>query len=155
YTVSIQALPTVIARSTGGVPSVSELMARVENQNGGVVSGVPVLFRIENPRGGGEFISPSLVYTCGNGVAKATLTAGSIVTSNLRCVAEITRKDTSKENAKVGVNIAGQASSIAIGGATKIVEKNQTQYEYPMALAVVDSNGNGVPNTDVSLSVWP
>lgn len=55
----------------------------------------------------------------------------------------------------VSVVISGEASSIAIGGATVVEEYGPATYRYPMSVVVADSNGNPVQGATVNLSVWP
>lgn len=55
----------------------------------------------------------------------------------------------------VSVVISGQASSIAIGGATVVEEYGPSTYRYPMSVLVADSNGNPVEGAIVNLSLWP
>ncbi|NJL58557.1 MAG: hypothetical protein HC887_01790, partial [Desulfobacteraceae bacterium] len=56
--------------------------------------------------------------------------------------------------ATVSVIIGGTATSIIIGAST-LVSPTDTTYTLPMSVQVVDSKGNPVPNTKVTLGIWP
>ncbi len=62
---------------------------------------------------------------------------------------------TSEDTDVVSVVISGDASSVAIGGATIIESFNSSTYKYPMSVLVSDSNGNPVAGATVNLSLWP
>ena len=55
----------------------------------------------------------------------------------------------------VSVVISGDASSVAIGGATVVQSYDDSTYKYPMSVLVSDSNGNSVAGATVNLSIWP
>jgi hypothetical protein len=52
--------------------------------------------------------------------------------------------------------IGGVAGSVALGGSTVVREDaTKTYYIYDMAVIVADTFGNGVPDAEVSVGVWP
>ncbi|WP_212637720.1 Ig-like domain-containing protein [Desulfocicer vacuolatum] len=62
---------------------------------------------------------------------------------------------TAEDTDVVSVVISGDASSVAIGGATVIQSYDESTYKYPMSVLVSDSNGNPVAGAIVNLSLWP
>ncbi|MEW6077689.1 MAG: Ig-like domain-containing protein [Thermodesulfobacteriota bacterium] len=244
--VTIQALPTVIAPSSGTVSSVSNLSIKVTNAANQVVSGAPVRLTLVNTTGSGEYINPALIYSDAFGQASATFYAGSLPSDSngVLCVAKlldannaapwvpaetrpqancfaftslgktITRAfgDFAADGFAVGdrilvtgsqfndwvykigvvapatltlvddvqikgdqltdeglsanfiniekvdaaqVVVGGSASSVSIGGPTKLEEYNLSTYKSAMSVLVSDSNGNPVAGATVNLSVWP
>jgi hypothetical protein len=91
YNVFIQASPTVIAPSTGGVVNVSDLKLEVTNKTNQVVSGAKIGLTMLNTAAGGEYISPSALYSDASGQATATFHAGSLVSDSkgILCVARL------------------------------------------------------------------
>src|SRR5882762_6690641 len=61
--ITLQATPSVVARSVGTTTGVSTLVATVSDASGQPVGDVPVAFSIVNPTGGGETLSPVVSFT--------------------------------------------------------------------------------------------
>jgi hypothetical protein len=153
---ALQASATVVAPSTGDTKNTVSLTATVKNAGGQVVGGAPVAFSIINPTGGGESISPVIVYTDNFGVAQSTFTSGSLSSGGqgVTVKAEVVGSPLIFDD--VQIVIGGTAGSVVLGRSTKIESvENNTAYQLPMSVLVLDSNGNPVPGAIVSLGTWP
>ncbi len=169
FRVTLQASPGVVAQTRGGTTGVSTLLASVFDSNGNPVRDVNVAFSILNPTGGGETIAPAVATTAGVattttalGQATATFTSGSLsssatgVTIRASIVGTSIATNTSPSGNDGSVVIGGTAGSVTIGRASVgTSDPTNTLYTLPMSVLVADSNGNPVPNTNVSLSAWP
>lgn len=181
--ITIQASPGLLSKSTTTTTGVSTLTASVKDINGFPVGGAPVAFSILNPTGGGETVSPVVVFSAtatGNGIAlgdaRTTFTAGSLsspatgvqvrasvvpdplVIPPLPLVAtEAMGVNVTDSGNDASIVIGGTAGSVTFGQATVLAEgPNATTYILAMSVQVADSNGNPVPQgTAVNLSVWP
>jgi len=155
--ISLQASSTVVAPSVGGTTNTISLEATVKNANDQVVGNAPVSFSIQDPTGGGETISPVIVYTNSSGLATSTFTAGSLSSDADGITLKATVIGSAPEvSSTLTIVIGGTAGSLVIGQATTITSINDnTAYKLAMSVMVVDSNGNSMSGTQVSLKVWP
>ncbi|WP_156970786.1 beta strand repeat-containing protein [Andreprevotia chitinilytica] len=160
--VVIQALPAVVAPSSGSQTNTSTLTVSVTDSNGQGVAGAAVSFSMTGQPGGGENISPQVVVTGSNplGQAVATFNAGSLSTTQgqpIKITATVLRPTAGALNSTpASIVIGGTAGSVAIGQSSTIsATSDNTAYLLPMSVIVADSSGNPVANTQVSLSVWP
>ena len=156
--ISIQATPTIVPVSSGNLISVADLVITVTNVDDEVVEGAPVSLSLNQTTGGGEYISPSLVYTDSLGQATATFYAGSKVSSStgVLCVATLISPPAfAAATDDIAIVIGGTASSVAIGAPTEFEAYSESVYRKPMSVLVSDSNGNPVSGATVNLSVWP
>lgn len=166
-TITLQATPTVIPKSSGGTSGVSTLIATVKDATGQPVGGVPVAFSIQNPTGGGEQLSTVIAFTAstatpslGLGQAITSFTSGSLSSGadgvKIRAAVPGTTVTTTAPT-DAAIVIGGKAGSVFFGQATEITQTaNNTAYSYAMSVIVADSNGNPAPlGTVVNLSVWP
>lgn len=166
-TITLQATPTVIPKSSGGTSGVSTLIATVNDSTGQPVGGVPVAFSIQNPTGGGEQLSTVIAFTAfeattslGLGQAITSFTSGSRTSGadgvKIRAAVPGTAVTTNALT-DAAIVIGGKAGSVFFGQATEITQiANNTAYSYAMSVIVADSNGNPAPlGTVVNLSVWP
>lgn len=166
FSITLQAAPNVVPRSTGGVVGTSSIIATVKDAAGNPVGGAPVSFEIIKSTGGGESINPVVQLTAkvpgpevSLGQAKITFTSGSLPSGQggVQIRAKVVGTTvTTGTGTDASITIGGTAGSIAFGQATVIKENsNLTAYVLPMSVLVADSNGNAVANTKVNLSVWP
>ena len=178
YSITLQAAPTVVAKSTGTTTGFSTLTATVLDAAGQPVGNKPIAFSMTNTTGGGESVSPVVAYTAavaGNGLGlgqvTATFTSGSLpstadgVQVRATVVGTIvateanlpTPTDATPSGNDAKIVIGGTAGSIAFGIATKIeISSDNTYYIQPMSVLVADVNGNPAPlGTVVNLSIWP
>jgi hypothetical protein len=175
--ITLQASPSLVAKSVGSTTGVSTLIATVVDSTGAPVGNAPVAFSLSNTTGGGENVSPVLAYTAASaggglalGQAQASFTSGSLSSTSdgvqvrakvLGTAVETEANlpappaDVTPSGNDAAIVIGGTAGSIAFGIATKIVELNVTTYQLPMSVHVVDVNGNPMTNTTVTLSAWP
>ncbi len=155
----LQTSASNVQPSLGDVVNTVDLEAQVKTNStlgNDPVGGAAVLFSISNPTGGGEYISPTLVYTDSSGVAKAVFTSGSLSSGAEGVTVKATLVEDNKINDTSNIIIGGTVGSIAIGYGTKISSvENDTAYALPMSVLVTDSNGNAMSNVQVSLSTWP
>ena len=173
--ISLQATPSVVAKSVGTTTGVSTLIATVTSAGGLPVGDAPVAFSIVNPTGGGETVTPVVVFTASTasnglalGQARATFTSGSLssAASGVRVRAsvlgtavatEAVGVDLTPSGSDVAIVIGGSAGSVAFGTATVLSESpNGANYIQAMSVLVADANGNPAPaGTVVNLSAWP
>ncbi|MDY0361564.1 MAG: Ig-like domain-containing protein [Desulforegulaceae bacterium] len=157
-TITLTASPTVINPSSGGISRKSTLTAVVKNGQGQFVAGVPVVFEVQSTTGGGDYISPSIVFTDGAGVAKSFFNAGSYPSDSqgVKCNASINLAGGGVAEASTEILISKSGTGlVALGRATKIEVLSTTEYKYPMSVIVNDSNGNPAVNQKVYLTLWP
>jgi len=153
--ISLQASATVVAVSTGDVKNSVTLTATVKNATGEPVGSSSVAFSIQDPTGGGETVSPVVVITDSYGEATSKFSSGS-TSSDAQGVRVYATVVNTVINDYIDIVIGGTAASVAIGQGTTITSINSdTAYQLPMSVLVSDSNGNAMPGTIVSLSVWP
>ncbi len=156
--ISIQAGSSVVALSTGETTSSVEITAEVVNATDEGVGGAPVVFVLEDTTGGGEYISPSIVYTDASGTATTTFYSGTKSSGGegVKVRAYLQNSPGYPEPAEIPIVIGGTAGSVVIGTSSKIESAyNNTAYDYSVSVIVADTNGNPIENANVSLSVWP
>ena len=168
--ITIQATPTAVPKSTGGISGIATLIATVTDANGNPVGNAPVAFEIIKNTGGGESVSPAVAMTANTtgtgqvlGQANATFTAGSLpsttggVIVRASVVGTSINTGTSPSGSNALLTIGGAAGSVSIGRATIIQEtpKDGAVYTLPMSVVVADSNGNAVAGAMVTLSSFP
>ncbi|MBF0257950.1 MAG: Ig-like domain-containing protein [Desulfamplus sp.] len=158
--ISLQASPTVIPPSSGGVYNVSDLVVTVKNSNDQPVANAMVMFSIDTPLGGGEKIVPGWALTDYSGVARSKFTSGSIPSggNGIQVSARVTNISTASSipPAQVSIVIGGTPGSIVIGRSSTISsDETNTHYILPMSILVSDAGGHPVANQKVSLNNWP
>ena len=173
--ITLQASPSVVAKSIGSTTGVSTLVATVTDATGLPVGGAPVAFSIINPTGGGESISPVVAFSASTpsstlalGQASGTFTSGSLsspasgveVRASVLGTAVATETigiDVTASGPDAAIVVGGTAGSIAFGQATSLSEANNaTNYALAMSVLVADVNGSPAPaGTVVNLSAWP
>lgn len=159
-TVSLQATPTTVAQTIGTTQNSSSLEATVLNSvTSTPIAGARVTFSISNAPGSGEYIDPPVAYTDSFGVARAAFYSGSQSSdvAGLTVTAELDQALTGAlQSDSVNIIVGGTAGAIAIGTSTTISSINSnTAYKLPISFQVTDSSGSPVPNTAISLSLWP
>ncbi|KPA18050.1 Ig domain-containing protein [Candidatus Magnetomorum sp. HK-1] len=163
---TLQAQPKVIPLSTDANKNSAEIIATVLTSlvsGSQVVGNANVIFSIENSTGGGEFIDPVSVRTDSSGTAKAIFTSGTLSSDaqGVKVIAQVVR-DTNNDGVEdviqekfINIKIGGTTASMSIGTSTESKILNSTTYATPMSIIVSDANGNRMPNTEISLSLWP
>jgi len=165
---SLQASSTVVAPSSGDLANTVTLRVTVESAMGQIVPNVPILFSIENATGGGEFIAPVIAYTGAltkpsngspnpdAGVAVATFTSGSRSSGSRGVTVVAAVAGNPAVNDSETIIIGGTAGAIVITRGTTIESiQDDTMYRLPMAVQLIDTNGNPYPNGLVTLNLWP
>lgn len=160
--ITLQAVATVVAPSSGGSTNTTTLKATVRDAGNQPVGNVPVAFSILNPTGGGESVLPVVVLSSDGanstnplGEARATFTSGSRSSGALGVNVQAMVVGAPAITSTTTIVIGGNAGSIAIGQGNKITIVNPTTYAYPLSVLVADAAGNPVKNTLVSLTAWP
>ena len=155
---TLQPSVSSVRPSTGELQNTSKITATVKTSGLQIVGGAPVAFTITNPTGGGETISPVIVFTDGTGTATTTFTSGTLPSdaNGVLVQATVLGVGPPAVSATTKIVIGGTPGSVVIGQGSKIVvNADSTTYNLPMVVQVTDSNGNAVPGSIVSLSVWP
>lgn len=160
--VVLQASPSVVAPSVGGVQNTSTITATVTDGSGARIANAPVSFKILNPTSGGESFSNIVAYT-GNGsngvlgVATTNFIAGSLPSGQSSSAIRIEGTVNAVKSSELQVTVAGGvAGSVALGQSSKLQSvRSDTAYKLPMSVQVSDAAGNPVANATVTLSVWP
>lgn len=173
--ITLQASPSVVAKSVGTTTGVSTLLATVTDAAGLPVGDAPIAFSIINPTGGGESVTPVVVFSAstassglGLGQARTTFTSGSLPSAQggvqvrasvlgTAVATEATGTNLTSSGNDAAIVIGGTAGSIAFGQATVLQEAdNATNYVLAMSVLVADVNGSPAPaGTVVNLSLWP
>ena len=177
--ITLQAAPSIVSVSLGGISSTASLIATVTDAGGNPVGGAPVAFQIIAGTGGGELISPvvqlsATTATAGLslGQAKVTFTSGSLPSSQggVKIRASVVGASTPVQTrdpdpaadpcplcgVDAAITIGGAPASIAIGQPSDFTDSvDKTQYIFPMSVTVSDASGKGVSGIQVSLSVFP
>lgn len=183
--ISLQASPTVVAKSVGSTVGYSNLVASVYDATGAPVGGAPVAFSIVSGTGtnSGETVSPVVVFTASSlanglalGAAPTTFTSGSLSSTgsgvHVRASVVGTTITTqpipntvtglpvngTSSSLDTAIFVGGTAGSVAFGQAAKIVDAGGTStiYTFPMSVLVADSSGSPAPlGTVVSISARP
>lgn len=156
---SLQASPSVLAPSVGGVSSSSTIKATVRDLNNQLVSGQTVVFSLVTGPGGGEAITPGTAVTGADGVASVTFTSGGAVSAKDGVRIRATLQSNTAIYADTTLTIGSEATSIVLGSTNKIsavtVGGLPIGYALPFSVLVVDINGNPIPNATVNLGIYP
>jgi hypothetical protein len=153
---TLQAGSSVVAASTGEATNTVEIIATVVNSTDEGVGGAPVVFALSNTTGGGEYISPSVVYTDAGGTATTTFYSGSKSSGGEGVVVNAYLLSDETLTDSIPVVIGGTAGSVVIGTSSKIMSVyDDTAYQFNVSVIVADTNGNSIENALVGLSLWP
>jgi len=156
---SLQASPTVLGPSIGGVTASSTITATVRNPAGQLVANQTVVFNLITGPGGGEGISPGTAVTDSGGKASVTFTSGSAVSAQDGVKIRATLLSNPTIYADTTLTIAETATSIVLGTTNKIskvsVNGLEIGYALPFSVLVVDINGNPIKDATVSLGLYP
>ncbi len=155
----LQASPSILAASIGGVSSSSTITATVRDAGNQLVSGQTVVFTIIDGPGGGESISPGTAVTGAGGTASVTFTSGSAVSAQDGVKIRAVVQSTPTIYADTTLTIGQVAATIVLGDTNKIskvsVDGLEVGYALPFSVLVVDNNGNPIANAVVNLGVYP
>ena len=166
--ITLQSSISNVAPSTAGSSNSATLTATVRTSGGGnTVGGAAVLFEIMNPTGSGEQITPVVARTDSSGQAVATFTSGSQSTvGGLKIKASVVGTAANCDNSvtpalpgicdvkAIFVNASGVSVSLGYASVISSVDNN-TNYQLPMSVLVVDNAGAAVKNALVTLSAFP
>ena len=166
--VTLQSSVSNVAPSTAGSSNSATLTATVRTSGGGnTVGGAIVLFEIMNSTGSGEQIYPVVATTDSSGQALTTFTSGSQSTvGGLKIKASVVGTAADCDNSvappkpgvcdvkAIFVNASGVSVSVGYSSTVNPVNDN-TNYQLPMSVLVVDNAGSAVKNALVTLSTFP
>ncbi|MCX7176539.1 MAG: Ig-like domain-containing protein [Proteobacteria bacterium] len=166
--ITLQSSISNVPPSAAGSSNSATLTATVRTSGGGnTVGGAAVLFEIMNPTGSGEQISPVVARTDSSGQAVATFTSGSQSTvGGLKIKASVVGTAANCDNSvspplpgicdvkAIFVNASGVSVSLGYASVISSVDNN-TNYQLPMSVLVVDNAGTAVKNALVTLSAFP
>jgi hypothetical protein len=154
--IALQSGSSVVALSTGGTSNSVEIVAKVVNATDEGVGGAPVVFALEDTTGGGEFISPSIVYTDASGTATTNFFSGTKSSGGEGVTVKAYLLSNPNIDDTIPIVIGGTAGSVVIGLSSKIASSyGDTAYDYSVSVIVADTHGNPIENANVSLSLWP
>jgi len=140
------------SRFTVGPGGQSTIGATVRDPNDNPVKGKVVVFELTDVTGG--FISVGGQTTNSNGRAETVYTAGQTVSGADGVeVRAFVQEDPTVEDT-VNLTVAQQEVDISIGTGNQIEEPNTADYLKEFSVRVTDSQGVGVANVDVQLSVF-
>jgi hypothetical protein len=128
----------------------STLVATVRDPAGNPVKNQLVLFRVDDATGGG--LSVGSAVTGSSGTASTVYTAGETVSGSEAVTVTASVEDTDLEDT-VGLTVARRAVDISIGTGNSLAELDAATYEREFVVQVTDSQGVGVPNAALQLSV--
>ncbi len=131
----------------------STLTAVVRDAANNLVKNKTVTFSVQDVTGG--TLSVASAVTDSEGTAQSVYTAGSTTSAQNGVVITATVQGTSVSTS-VDLTVATEALFVTIGTGNKVITNSaSTQYSVVFAIQVNDANGAGVPNTAVSVSLWP
>lgn len=156
---TLQAAPTILAPSVGGVSSTSTITAIVQDGNGQAVANETVVFTLISGPGGGETLSPGTAETDAGGQASVTFTSGSAVSAQEGVVIRASLLSDPSLFADTTLTIGQQATRIVFGLSNKILKYSvdgvEMGYQMPITVLVTDNNGNPIKNQTVNLGIYP
>ncbi len=153
--IRVQTNNGVVPRSTATLQHTAEITATVTDASNQPIANAPVFFSIPGVANGAS-ISPVLVFSDSNGVAKSVFTSGNLSSGaqGIDVFAEVINT-TPLVQGRTNIIVGATAGSVLIGRGTKISVPNATEYILPMSVIVTDSSGAAIPGGVVSLQIWP
>lgn len=146
HTIVVQA-----SRFTVGPGEQSTIIATIRDPAGNPVKNKLVLFQIEDITGGS--LSVGSAVTGSSGSAQTVYTGGETISGSgdVRVTAIV--QENPSLSASVGLTVARREVDISIGTGNELFEPNTASYEREFIVQVTDSQGVGVANVPVQLSV--
>jgi hypothetical protein len=139
------------SRFTVGPGEQSTILATVRDAAGNPVKNKTVLFQLDDVTGGS--LSVGSAVTGSSGTAQTVYTGGSTISgSGDVIVTAIVQEDPTLSDT-VGLTVARREVDISIGTGNELFEPNTAVYEREFVVQVTDSQGVGVANAPVQLSV--
>lgn len=129
----------------------STVVATVRDAAGNPVKNKVVQFQLEDITGGN--LSVGSAVTGSSGTAQTVYTAGQTISGSGDVVITAIVQENPALTATVGLTVARREVDISIGTGNELFEPNTASYEREFIVQVTDSQGVGVPNAQVQLSV--
>lgn len=139
------------SRFTVGPGEQSTIVANVRDAAGNPVKNKLVQFQIEDVTGGS--LSVGTATTGSAGTAQTVYTGGETISGSGDVIITAIVQENPALTATVGLTVARREVDISIGTGNELFEPNSATYEREFIVQVTDSQGVGVPNAQVQLSV--
>jgi hypothetical protein len=139
------------SRFTVGPGEQSTIVATVRDAAGNPVKNKVVQFQIEDVTGGG--LSVGTAITGSAGTAQTVYTGGETISGSGDVTITAIVQENPALTASVGLTVARRQVDISIGTGNELFEPNTATYEREFIVQVTDSQGVGVENAAVQLSV--
>ena len=129
----------------------STIVATVRDAVGNAVKNKVILFQLEDVTGGS--LSVGTAVTSSAGSAQTVYTGGSTISGSGEVRITATVQENPGISQTVDLTVARREVDISIGTGNELFEPNTATYEREFVLQVTDSQGVGVANANVQLSV--
>lgn len=139
------------SRFTVGPGEQSTILATVRDAAGNPVKNKVVQFQIEDITGGS--LSVGTAITGSAGTAQTVYTGGETISGSGDVTITAIVQETPALTATVGLTVARRQVDVSIGTGNELFEPNTATYEREFVVQVTDSQGVGVPDAQVQLSV--
>jgi hypothetical protein len=143
-TVVLQASPSTVA-----IQGQSTITAVVRDASNNLVEGVVVSFTLTDITGGS--LSVASAPTNNQGRAQTVYTASS--TTSSKNGVTVTASTSGATSGTAQLTVAGQTEFLSLGTGNSINIENNAQYSVDYAVQAIDSAGNAVANSNVTLNV--
>ncbi len=139
------------SRFTVGPGEQSTILATVRDAAGNPVKNKAVLFQLDDVTGGN--LSVGSAVTGSSGTAQTVYTGGSTISGSGDVIVTAIVQENPALTDTVGLTVARREVDISIGTGNELFEPNTAVYEREFVVQVTDSQGVGVANAPVQLSV--
>lgn len=129
----------------------STVVATVRDAAGNPVKNKVVQFQLQDITGGS--LSVGSAVTNSSGSAQTVYTAGQTISGSGDVIITAIVQENPALTATAGLTVARREVDISIGTGNELFEPNTASYEREFIVQVTDSQGVGVPNAQVQLSV--
>jgi hypothetical protein len=139
------------SRFTVGPGEQSTILATVRDAAGNPVKNKAILFQLTDVTGGN--LSVGSAVTGSAGTAQTVYTGGSTISGSQDVLITAIVQENPALERTVGLTVARREVDISIGTGNELFEPNTATYEREFVVQVTDSQGVGVANAPVQLSV--
>src|SRR5690606_26122715 len=139
------------SRFTVGPGEQSTIVATVRDAAGNPVNNKVVQFQLEDVTGGGLSVGPAIPGSAGT--AQTVCTGGETISGSGDVTSTAIVQEHPALTASVGLTVARRQVDISIGTGNELFEPDTATYQREFLVQVTDSQGVGVENAVVQLSV--
>jgi hypothetical protein len=139
------------SRFTVGPGEQSTILATVRDAAGNPVKNKVVQFQIEDITGGSLTVGTAITGSAGT--AQTVYTGGETISGDGDVTITAIVQEDPALTATVGLTVARRQVDISIGTGNELFEPNTATYEREFVVQVTDSQGVGVPDANIQLSV--